>query len=317
MDPTFGKLEDLAMLTVAPSAINRVQWCPNQEESLFSVCDNHTLHLVDDVSIKVMEKYHFKIRISSSDWNSLDTRMIAVCGSESQVRLVDLRTGSSVHSMTVSAMSRMPTHRATRCIWSKQDTRCLVVGDNEGFVHIFDTRKSLKSLLTSGQHTSQISGMAFTTDQSQIVTSHGIENKLRLWHFKNGNLKRANTKFFNYLADQSLKKSRDRRTLSPDANMKCQFYVTDKHIFCPTSIDQRSDEVWIYEIDSGKLIKTLRSEEILTAGIYSIVGLMNDSISLYVGGRGRLRAWSLDEESEDRLSKLKKYHVDRWESDSD
>jgi WD40 repeat protein len=355
-DPTFGTSEQLARLNFGQYNVNRVQWNPGTSEQFFSMLDNHVLYIVDPIEIRALDKFEFDMKTNWSEWNPNDRKMIAVCGSESQVRLVDIRSGSSAQTVILGAPSGLSTHRATRCLWSKHDTSCLIVGDNEGYLHVYDVRHSTRPLEQAGEERGQISGMSFTTDQCSIITSQGTENQLVEWTYNKCKLQ-ANSKKFkkrkkeeNMLVDvehsgskskpassrpggstlkstpsdttnnkKSATKKQKKRSLPlpVSAYIRCQFHVTDSHIFCPVPASARkSKEIYIYDLKTGDRIKTLKSDDILSQGIYAVTSLLPESLAIYVGGRGRLRTWTIDEGYQRKLeAKMCEYHRTVWDSD--
>lgn len=354
---TTGGLEHIYRYNLSPFNIHRVQWNPGHEQ-FFSMLDNHNLYLVDPEEARAIERFNFSNKAYWSEWSPNDRKMIAVCGTESQTRLVDIRSGSAVQTIILSAKSGLASHRATRCLWSKHDTNCLIIGDNEGYIHIFDTRQSSKPYLCSGVERGQISGMSFTNDNCSIMTSQGTNNRLVQWSYDKctlvpdshkfkkqlkqvpvTNAEESSTKSNVQASDSSSKRRKTSRqatkqqtnnnlrfqsrrivSLPVDAYLKCQFYVTDRHIYCPCPPGStKAKEFYIYNIESGYRIKTIKSDEILCSGsVNAITGLLPDSLVLYVGGRGRLRVWTLDEDYHRKLEdKMKEYHKTNWDSDGD
>lgn len=348
-DPQTGQLDAYNRINLSPFNLHRVQWYPGNER-FFSMLDNHNLYIYDPNVMRTVAKFNFSIKTSWSEWNPNNGDVIAVCGTESQTRLVDVRSGSAVQTIILGAKSALASHRATRSLWSRNDTTCLIVGDNEGYLHVYDTRYVTRPHLLVGEERGQISGMSFTSDQNTIITSQGTENQLVEWTYDRCNLKPCSTKFRkrrkitsqeSQSAETSAdaqqptssgsKKTKDRKNVSlrkhtrrviplpVDAYLRCQFYVTGRHVYCPAPARAtKSKELYIYDLASGYKIKTLKSDDILCQGIYSVTGLLPDSLSLYVGGRGRLRVWSLDEDYERKKEeKRAQYHQSRWDSDDD
>jgi hypothetical protein len=96
--------------------------------------------------------------------------------------------------VTLGAPSGLSSHRATRCLWSRHDTSCLIVGDNEGYLHVYDRRRTTRLLTLAGEERGQMSGMS-STDQCSVITSQGTENHLVEWTYDKCNLQ-ANSKKF-------------------------------------------------------------------------------------------------------------------------
>ena len=354
-DPRYGSLNTVSRFNFSQFNLNRVQWSPSNEQ-FFSLLDNHDLYLADPVEMRIMEKYEFSMKTNWSEWNPNDHRMISVCGSESHVRLVDIRSGSSAQTIILAAPSRLASHRGTRCLWSPQDLNCLIVGDNEGYLHVYDTRHSTRALVTAGEECGQISGMSFDRDNCSIITSQGTENRLVQWHWNKCNLRSDPKKYrarkreieeqqmvendhqqkqSSRQCDQGAspqnekdkkrqklvtrKHSRRLIPLPADAYLRCQFHVTDRHILCPVpSRTMKSKEISIYDLKDGAKVKTLKSDGILNQGVFSVSSLLPESVVVFIGGRGRLRVWSLDEDYQRKMEeRLKKYRQNRWDSDDE
>lgn len=346
-DLQTGKLEAIGSLSLRFNNIHRVQWYPGNER-LFSMLDNNFLSIVDADRMRPVSRFPFSVETTWSEWNQNDGDVIAVCGAESQTRLVDLRTGSAVQTIIVGAKSGLASHRATRSLWSRHDTTCLIIGDNEGHLHVYDIRYVTRPHLLVGEECGQISGMSFTNDNNTIITSQGTANQLIQWTYDRCTLRSWPTKFRkNLIRDEAttraaglsngstsqtatskqaskekknVSRRKDTRRVIPlpvDAHLRCQFYVTDRHVFCPAPVRARkSKELYIYDLASGYKIKTLKSDDILCEGVYSVTGLLPESLSLYVGARNRLRIWSLDEDHQRKLEeKRAQYHQSNWDSD--
>lgn len=295
--------------------------------------------------MRVIERFPLSIKTNWSDWNQNDRKMIAVCGTESHTRLIDIRSGSLVHSIIlgVNGCYGLYNHRATRCLWSKNDIYCLFIGDNDGFLHVYDTRHSNKPVSYASSDRGQISGMSFTSDQSSIITSQGTKNNLVHWNFNRCSLQAEPNKFRNpeppplpQAGDSNhcdtnkaksskipkgpvKKKARRMPSLSHDVYLRCQFYVTDRQVYRPAPANaSKCKEINIYDIESGYRIKSLRPSDMFFPGTYTVTGLLPESLVLYVGGAGRLRVWTLDEDYGRKFNeRVKKYHTTKWDSDDE
>lgn len=352
-DPSIGTLDQIARIGVSNNNCNRVQWSPGDEQ-FFSSLDKHALYLVDPVECRVIDEFRFDLATNWSEWNPNDRKLIAVCANDSQVRLVDIRSGSSVQTIILEAKSGLSSHRANRCLWSNHDLSCLIVGDNEGYIHIYDTRHSSKPQLLVGEEIGQISGMSFTNDNNTIITSQGPANSLIEWNFDRCSLTPKPAKFAHRTlvedeAEQNNNNSQPtssnhrhpglnvrasktwsskkresltsrQRPLPVDAYVRCQFYVSDRHLFCPERkiSSNCKKELAIYDLNTGSLIKTLNSDEIMCQGTYAVTGLLPEALVLYVGGRKKLRLWTIDEGYQKKLEeKVKRFHTTTWDSEED
>lgn len=206
-----------------------------------------------------------------------------------------------------------------------------------------------------GEERGQISGMSFTHDQRSVITSQGTENHLVQWSWRNCSLKADPFKFKkrekiqsptavdaefsacdktdSTTASGSKNVKKDRRgvsvlprkygrrvvPLSVDAYLRCQFYVSDRHVYCPVpNRIRKSKEIYIYDLENGIRIKTIKSEDILRQGVFSVTGLLPESLVIYVGGRGRLRVWTIDEDYQRKMEeKMNEFHQSRWDSEEE
>lgn len=358
-DPTDGTLssEPVDQHQSHSRNLHRAQW--NQAgEQFFSLVDNHCLDLFDANIMRSIERFRLNTRTWWSDWNFNDSKMIAICCSESQVRIVDIREGSSVHSIILKANSGLKTHRASRCLWSKHDISCLFVGDNEGYIHIYDIRQTTRPLICTDKEMGQISGMSFTKSDCSLLTSHGTQNHIVQWEFDKRSLKPLPKQFskkfpsdhdmthkiFQDLLEGPPKKTRCELKTSPEppassraslrrrktrrsnlrptqesaeSLLKCQFYVTENLVFVPAHHGAlKSAEVFVNNLKTGELIKIVKSEDIFVPGADAIIGLLPDSLAIYVGGGGRLRVWAMDEDFERKMrERLAAYEREDWGSD--
>lgn len=245
------------------------------------------------------------------------TSCIAVGCSSSTIRIIDIRSGSSLQQMTCRSMTGTVNHHMTRIIWSPLDTDCLIVGDSSGFLHIYDIRKPNRSVRVVGSdYTScePITCLQFTKDKMSVVTTHGLSNKLNLWHFSRSNLINSNINF-----ECPLVRSKQSKHSLNTSYIRCQIFATDDYIFVPSELKQFGRDVISYDINNGTKVHSLstsREGSFHSSGPNCVTGLDTGSGVIYSGGNQRLCVWSPKIDSEEDKKRLKKYYSDQW-SDSE
>lgn len=343
-DANIGSLETAGRVDLDAWRLRRVQWSPDANEPCSYVLGHRSLSILDD--LRPLEQFKFNNDPYWSDWNANDIKMIAVSCNNSTVSLVDIASGGSLQTIILAPISGLRNLIATRCCWSKQDSYCLAVGDNDGFIHIYDIRHSTRAVSIAGENIGEefgeINCMSFNEDHSAIITTHGPKNRPIQWDFKRCSLKPNPGRFrcrelevdASKLKDEQdaprrLRKSRSRPRVQRQRNILSnaivpkffrgsQFYLTSRHLYCPANYNScEATDLNVYDLKSGLLFKTL-STEMFSRGVYCVVGLLPDSMVLYTGGSLGLRIWTFDEDHERQvLERVAKYHESDWSSDSD
>lgn len=352
-DSCLGKLEFADNLVIpGQHFLRRTQWLPNLTEHLFSVISTSALMIVNPATMSEVERYPFKNDILWSDWNPYEASLIAVCGTESMMSLVDLRAGNSLQTMILSCPSGIKKHTANRCCWSKLNSRILLAGDNDGFVHKYDIRNNMKPLFVAGGELGEINCMNFTQDENSLITTHGNRNRIVRWTtnessstktlvpdtyaFKlepkgvnSGDTNKRGAAGAEDSASPLIRFIRGRRRRNDDpasqANkfktfLGSQFYMSSRHLYCPAHELLYNDlnDFNIYDLKTGYRIKSLRTDPSFVQGAFCVTGLMPESMVIYTGGMDKLRVWSFDELNRLKQEKLSsQYHTSNWNSDSD
>lgn len=343
-DPNYGTLDDTSHVFLnGTRQINRVQWSPDIREPCAYMLTRQTLTILD--GLQKVEQFHFRNEALWSDWNTIDQKMIAVACNNSNVTLIDVASGNALQTIVVPNSSMLKTHIATRCAWSKHDSYCLIVGDNDGYLHIFDTRHSVHSLMTAGVELGEINCLSFTNDQNSIITTHGPRNRIVQWKFNSSSLKPCIDKFADKPVEESdphgndqlpssgrssrAVRSRSRRQLSssfplsiaPKFFRGSQFYLTDRFLFCPANDSNRqqleASDLNVYDLLNGNKVTSIKTES-ASRGVHCVAGLLPKSMVLYTGGARGLRIWTIDEDfGRRKKQEYERYHQTRWESDDD
>jgi len=241
----------------------------------------------------------------------------AVAGSENQVRIVDLKSGSLSHELRGHESSVLT------CRWSPSKEFLLATGGCDGrillwdvrstnnFIQVLDPSNTTKYITSKtpkapSSHSGCVNGLCFTRDGHYLV-SLGTDDKARLWNMvtnKNENV--------NY-------------GTIPNEIRKCiQFDVT--HYAKPELIYIPSEgSILVYELLTGKQVKTL-------LGHYNLVNSCRFNVmnqELYSGGNDRsVLIWTADQTQSEAyeehisaqgVSKVKVEDVTRdvWSSDEE
>lgn len=338
-DPNLGRLNPVSRFDLSDSAgiLRRVQWSPNHNEECSYVLGSKGLFILDDSSL--LEQFRFKGDAHWADWNTNDIKMIAVSCSNSNVTLVDIASGSALQTITLHSVSGLKKHNVTRCSWSKQDSYCLVVGDNDGFIYVYDTRHSTRPILTAGGELGEVNCMSFTEDQSSIITSHGRKNHLVKWEFDKCSLRPWTSKFKNESDDNLTQTTtvsnasprlgrgfrgltrgsiRSFEAIAPNIFRGSQFYLSSRHLYCPAGQSRpHTSDLDIYDLKTGLRVKSIKSGD-FSKSIFCVAGNLPESMVLYTGGATGLRVWSPDEDYQRRMEERNaNYHQSNWDSDDD
>lgn len=227
-----------------------VQWYP-QDSGLFvtgsmdkylKVWDSNRMRPVESVKF---EGRIFQVHMST---NAASKCLVAVAGTESIVRLVDLTTGSCAHEL------RGHESAVLTCRWSPREEFLLATGSCDGRIILWDARAANTALRVLDQNNGQVyynnkfklkshdggvNGLCFT-ENGQHLISLGWDAKAKLWNMTTG---RRETVDFNAV---------------PSEKRKCvQFDVAgcwrDELVYFPSD-----GKVLVCEVQTGKLVKTLR-----------------------------------------------------------
>jgi DNA excision repair protein ERCC-8 len=114
--------------------------------------------------------------------NQATPLLIAVGMDERNIRMCDLKSGASTHTLKGHGGSVLATE------WSPHDPNLLASGSSDGYIKYWDIRKAspcLKSLDSSNgggmkSHNGAVKGFCFTSDGLQLV-SVGADKVIRLW----------------------------------------------------------------------------------------------------------------------------------------
>lgn len=285
---------------------------------MFDITSSESVALIDTNTLKRIERYTFSdTKLYWSDWSPNRTSTIAVSCSSSALRIIDIRSGSSLQHITCSSLTGTVNHHMTRVVWSPQDSDCLIAGDSSGILHIYDIRRPNRSVRVAGSdYTScePITCLQFTKDNMSVLTTHGLSNKLNLWHFSASDLINSNINFECPL----VRSKRSKRNLNM-SYLRCQVFCTDDFVFAPSELKQFGKDVISYSLTTGAKVHSLSTSKegsFNTLGPNCVTGLDIGSHLVFSGGNKRFCVWSPKIESEDHKKRLNQFYRDKW-SDSD
>lgn len=322
-ESNFGRLSELTRLHLESIMVHRTQWFPN-DNGLFCVTQPSCLTLVDAASFAPVEKYRFDGEHSRhgavywSDWNGENLNLLAVGLSNSSVRFVDVRTGSSVQQLTVASPGQSVQHHITRLVWVPHDEDCLLVGDSAGYLHVFDVRRPRKALQTVGEEelgcTQQISCMQYTEDRMQLLVGQGYQGRPSLYEFRGKRLRNANV---NFTGGQRFSTRSLMMQQAKSAFLKCQMHCSGGMLFRPVA--DGYGEVKVQSLRCGRTVNTFLSPDWQPTSVYNstcVTGLWGDHPVVYSGSRSTVRVWAPLAKSDQLEQVLREAHADNW-SDSE
>ncbi|XP_054168094.1 DNA excision repair protein ERCC-8-like [Oppia nitens] len=294
--------------------INRCQWFP-ADTGMFATTSGESVTVIDTNAMKRVDRFQFdNLKVYWSDWSPNTNTLIAVGCSASTIRLIDIRSGSSLQQITCCSKTGSVNHHMTRVLWSPLDSDCLIAGDSSGYLHIYDIRRPNKAVTVVGCDNvsyEPITCLQFTKNNMSLLTTKGRSNKLNLWHLMHCQLLPSDINF-----DCPLVRSKQSKQIV--SFIKCQIFATDDYVFTPSEHKLLGNDVISYDITNGMIVhelNTTREGSFNTLGPNCVTGLDIGSLVLFSGGSKRLCVWTPNSESEDDI-KRDKYYTDRW-SDSE
>lgn len=232
------------------------------------------------------------------------------------VRLIDVRCGDALQSLTVPSLLGQKSHAITRVLWYPLDEDCLFVGDTCGYVHVFDvrcTRKSVQVIEAETCLSEPVVCLSLTKNKMNLLTSHGQKNALNLWTLADG---RFVNSMINFPTPAGTFKSAGAvsKSNAHPALLKCQTHVTDECVFNPVS--DTTGRIGVYDLETGDVI-TFLSPSSFNRVYTSCVNGLDQRLVLYSGSRRYLRKWSIAAAVTDaEQRRLTQFYQDTW-SDSD
>jgi DNA excision repair protein ERCC-8 len=294
--------------------ITHLSFYPFDNDAFLSSSYDHTLKLYSTETLSVSASFNLDSIIYTHALSPIATHLlVACCTQHPSLRLVDLRSGASSHSL--------PGHHGAllACAWSPTKEHILASAATDGSARVWDVRKSSATLAvldmedsigvgglggavkmreSAKAHNGAVNGLSWTDDGEYIVTA-GHDNKIRVWNSSSG----ANTlaSFGPTIKNGHL--SNIELLITPTALMKPR----EEILFYPNE-----HELLMFELHEGKLLKRLKVPGPSTAAVRSRTGERNTrnritslvwrgAVEGVLSGHadGNVRAWAPEVEDEE------------------
>lgn len=331
-------LKPIATIEKSESAhkygITHLTFYPFDSAAFLSSSYDHHLKLYATESCSLSADFDLSSIVYSHAISPIASHLLVACATQHPtVRLIDLRSGSSTHSLAGH-------HGAVVSVaWNPGVEHILASGGIDGTVRLWDVRKSSGSLgvlnmedstgitgfdglgkgargrETGKAHQGPVNGLAWTGDGSFIISA-GHDERVRVWDASTG----ANTlaSFGPTLKNRHLSKlpllvSSTSLTLP---RKEVLFYPNEK-------------ETLMFELHQGKLLKRLKVPGPITAAVRSRTGernIKNRITALVWSGHvdgvysahtdGQIRAW-LPRTKEDELEDVEEERIEKGRAEED
>ncbi|KAL8997764.1 MAG: hypothetical protein Q9188_006248 [Gyalolechia gomerana] len=262
--------------------ITHVCFYPFDSLAFLSSSYDHNLKVCATETMTVSATFDLDSVIYSHSLSPIADHLLVACATQhSTVRLVDLRSGASTHSLAGHS-------RAVLSVaWSPHEEYILASGSSDGTARLWDIRRSANSLgvldledsvgivgedglgkdarsREKGKaHTDAVNGVVWSDDGRHLVTA-GHDERVRVWDMNSG--ANALSHFGPIIKNTHLS------TLLP--------------LLVPTSLQESGKQVMLYpnpkeilmfDLFEGTLLKRLRVPGVLEAPIRGRAGQMNTS----------------------------------------
>ncbi|KAL3424022.1 WD repeat domain-containing protein [Phlyctema vagabunda] len=299
--------------------ITHLSFYPFDAAAFLSSSYDHHLKIYDTESLSLAGSFDLNSIVYTHAISPIATHLLVACATQHPaVRLVDLRSGASTHSLAGH-------HGALLAVaWSPTQEHVLASGGIDGTIRLWDIRKSAGFLgvldmedstgITSGEtigsggrgresgkaHSAAVNSLTWTDDGSYIISA-GHDERVRVWNaFKGANtlasfgptLKNSHLSNLPILASPT--------SLTPPEE-GLLFYPNEQ-------------EILVFELHEGKLRKRLRVPGPNIAAVRSRTGERNirnritslawrgSADGFYSGHMdGEIRAWAPRTKEDDRL----------------
>lgn len=303
-----GELQFLQQKKFSSGFVTGLQWFP-KDNGMFCVAYNNRVVIVDTNTFSICETHLFgQNQLFWCDWNELDGNLIAVAASASTIRLIDVRSGGSLHNLTLSSPLGAKDHSVTRVLWDKTDCEALFAGDSSGCIHVYDirsTRKAIQILSPDNHLFLAITCLQSTPYGMSLITSHGVHNFFTRWNFQSKSLVNSNVHF----EMPARRKGKDKKN-TVSGLVRTQVFMTSDLLFSP--VDQGAGDVLVHDLNTGARLRTLDSG-VYTAAVGRkcnvVTGSKDQLPVLYSAGKCGIKVWSPKIDQDERHNPL---HQDDW-----
>lgn len=288
-DKFTGTLTNISVIRLARGFIANVQWFPN-DAGLFDITFSKFIQLIDTERLEMCETFHFgTLEVFWSDWNPINSNIIAIGASNSTVRFVDVRSGDNLQHLVVPSIINAKEHSVTRVLWDRMDSEALFVSDSSGYLHVFDIRNPRHAVISA--HSDSSLGKPIVCLQPvidhQIITCHGFHQNMIKWTFQNKQLVNTHVNFDTLRP--TTKKS------GTPSFLKTSILVTEDLVFSPAPPGK--GDILINDINSGQIVKRLSTDSFFPSKqrrTNAISGLCANSSSsvIFTGGKNNFKVWN-------------------------
>ncbi|KAF2159053.1 hypothetical protein M409DRAFT_30474 [Zasmidium cellare ATCC 36951] len=184
--------------------ITHISFYPFDSLALLTSGYDHTLKLFSSETLQASATFDIASTLYSHATSTVATHLLVACASQHPaVRLVDLRSGASTHSLAGHSGSVLTV------VWHPKDENVLASGATDGVVRLWDVRRSASSLGVldmedsigvagydgkgtgarrrerGKSHNGAVNGVAWAEDGRYLV-SNGHDERMRVWDITTG-----------------------------------------------------------------------------------------------------------------------------------
>lgn len=190
--------------TTASLGINHVSYFPFDSLAFLTSGYDHHLKIFSSETLQASGKFNLGSTIYKHATSNVASHLLVACGSQHPaVRLVDLQSGASAHSLAGHAGSVLTVE------WHPKNENILASGATDGTVRLWDIRRSASSLGVLDMddsigvagydgkgtgarrrergraHVGAVNGITWTDDGKYLVSS-GTDERMRVWDMATG-----------------------------------------------------------------------------------------------------------------------------------
>lgn len=190
--------------TTASLGINHVSYFPFDSLAFLTSGYDHHLKIFSSETLQASGKFDLGSRVYSHATSDVASHLLVACGSQHPaVRLVDLQSGASAHSLAGHSGSVLTV------AWHPKNENILASGASDGSVRLWDIRRSASSLGVLDMedsigiagydgkgtgarrrergraHVGAVNGIVWTEDGHHLVSS-GLDERMRVWDMTTG-----------------------------------------------------------------------------------------------------------------------------------
>lgn len=190
--------------TTASLGINHVSFFPFDSLAFLTSGYDHHLKIFSSETLQASGKFDLGSTVYSHATSNVASHLLVACGSQHPaVRLVDLQSGASAHSLAGHSGSVLTV------AWHPKNENILASGATDGSVRLWDIRRSASSLGVLDMddsigiagydgkgtgarrrergraHTGAVNGITWTED-GHFVVSSGLDERMRVWDMAAG-----------------------------------------------------------------------------------------------------------------------------------